>query len=79
MISIALGNSKNRNQFCERAFFAGDHDKETKERIKKGEYLSIWEWKTHYSGPTFLQAKQDFLEKEKALKSYLTSTRRKKI
>src|SRR5262249_39043509 len=71
LISIALGNSKNRNQFCERAFFAPKGDEGAEEREKAGEYLTIWEWKNQYQGPTFLEAKQAFLRQEKILNDYL--------
>lgn len=71
LISVALGNSKNRNRFSQRVFFAPEDKEIAKERIAAGEYLTIWEWRKQYTGPTFQQAKQDFTNTDTELCTYL--------
>jgi hypothetical protein len=72
LISVALGNSRNRNQFVDRAFCAPEGNKEqTAARIKEGKYLTIWEWKKVYKGLTFTEAKKCFCEADAALTDYL--------
>lgn len=60
MISIALGNAKNRNQFLSKAFFKPDDGETTQKRLAEGKCLTIWEWHKQYQGPSFKQAKKAF-------------------
>ncbi len=64
LIAVALGNSGNRNRFVDRAFFAPEQKDLADERIQKGEYLTIWEWRRLYQGPDFLEAKALFQDAE---------------
>ncbi len=70
LISVALGNSHNRSQFRERLFFSDDGAEALEKRVKKGEYLTIWEWRRQYKGKTFNQAKKEFQKQEKQFNDY---------
>jgi hypothetical protein len=76
LISVALGNSKNRNQFRDRAFFKPEDKDDAAYRINRGESLTVWEWSKQYKGLTFLQAKDDFKKADNALKDYLNLIKR---
>lgn len=76
LISVALGNSKNRNQFREHAFFEPEDKENATSRIKAQQYLTIWEWKNQYKGATFLQAKRLFIKADKELQLYLDKIKR---
>jgi hypothetical protein len=76
LISIALGNATNRNQFRDRVFFAPEardsRSQKIKEaRIKAGEYLTIWEWRNQYEGDSFVQAKEKFIEAQRNVNHYI--------
>lgn len=60
LISIALGNARNRNLFVDRVFCSPEPKDETTSRIQKGDYLTIWEWSKKYQGPSFNDAKKAF-------------------
>jgi hypothetical protein len=60
LIAIALGKSANRLEFVERFFKNPDRLKNMEERKRKGEYLTIWEWRDQYRGCSFAQAKTAF-------------------
>ncbi|MBA2657223.1 MAG: hypothetical protein H0U70_09640 [Tatlockia sp.] len=60
LIAIALGKSANRQEFIERFFFSPDGKNKSSERLKGGEYLTIWEWRDQYRGLSFEQAKINF-------------------
>jgi hypothetical protein len=70
LVSVALGNAKNRNRFRQRVFFSDDREKEKKHRLKTGEYLTIWEWVKQYKGISFQQAKLNFINSNKIVNDY---------
>lgn len=71
LVSIALGSLKNRLQFCQRVFFAPEEKENINDRINEKKYLTIWEWKNQYQGPSFQEAQQYFHKAEKILDEYL--------
>lgn len=70
LVAAALGNSTNRNRFVERVFFAPEGKDFSEERVLKGEYLTIWEWRKQYKGLSFAEAKNAFCEAKKQLVAY---------
>lgn len=62
LVSVALGRAANRRRFRERLFFAPEGKEMAQTRIDKGEYLTIWEWKRTYRGPSFGAARSAFLK-----------------
>jgi len=73
LISVALGNANNRKKFVENFFFAPDADETKNKRIQAKKYLTIWEWKSAYDGPTFDEAKESFNQAKKDLHTYITA------
>lgn len=62
LIAIALGNSSNREEFIQKFFFSPDIGGESVQRVQAGEYLTIWEWRDHYKGCSFVDAKTAFMQ-----------------
>jgi hypothetical protein len=72
LLSVALGNTKNRNEFRDRVFFRPEKDKkEAEPRVAAKEYLNVWEWQKHYKGPTFREAQVAFKASQERLTHYL--------
>lgn len=70
LIAVALGNSANRRAFVERFFYSPENAKQATDRIRQGEYLNIWEWRDHYKGVSFQQAKNSFQQALAAVERY---------
>ena len=70
LIAVALGNSSNREEFIQKFFFSPDMGGASVQRVQTGEYLTIWEWREHYKGCSFVQAKTAFLRAWKNADNY---------
>lgn len=70
LIAVALGNASNRQAFVERFFFAPENKEQAAERVKKGDCLTIWEWRDQYKGLSFQQAKVRFQQALSVVKQY---------
>lgn len=62
LIAVTLGNSSNCDEFIQKFFFSPDREEESVQRVVAGEYLTIWEWRDHYKGLSFIQAKTAFIQ-----------------
>lgn len=70
LIAVALGNTANRQEFIERFFFSPNQKNITNERVQRGEYLTIWEWRDTYKGIRFNDAKTAFLKTYALVEEY---------
>lgn len=70
LIAVALGNSANREEFIQKFFFSPDTGTDSAQRIQAGDYLNIWEWRTHYKGCSFVQARTAFTHALKSVTNY---------
>lgn len=70
LLAVALGNSANRQEFIERFFFSPDNNSQASSRIQQGQYLNIWEWRAHYKGCSFAEAKMLFKQSLQAVDTH---------
>ncbi|HAS89156.1 MAG TPA: hypothetical protein DCS48_07600, partial [Desulfovibrio sp.] len=73
MISCALGNKRNRENFRDKFFFYPNPTEECKKDFQSAGCMKIWDWIAAYDGPTFKQACANFKNAEHAVSEELNA------